>query len=732
MKKIIAVFALFFLFNNIPALSARAESGKENITKSEEENQAFEDMFGQGPQEEDVYSTDRLLLTATGSLKPVHLAPAVASVITAEDIEKLGATTLDEVLETVPGLHVTPSFVRLDSIYSIRGIHTRLNPQVLILMNGTPFNRMHTGTRPMGFRLPVSMISRIEVVRGPGSALYGADAFAGTINIITKDHFEVDGAHTGIRLGSFDGLDVWAQHGGLYKGWDIGIGLEYWRSGSDDNRIVDADLQTRLDKIFGTDASLAPGPLHTDFENYNLIANFTKKQWRVRFWGWFLNNYKGGTGVAGALGPESEINSNLLSADISWHDENLLDHSEFTVQMNYQFHKDDTMSQVLPPESTVPIGTNGIFFTSPTAGITTFTDGAFGQPILTEHRLLVDIIAKYKGWSQHVWRIGIGVGLQDENAEEYKNFGPGVLDGNRFSNSKDGTMVELTGTEHIFMFDQNRTVPYVSLQDEWAFSKNWELTAGVRYDHYSDFGKTINPRIALVWETRYDLTTKLMYGQAFRPPAVTESYVTNNPIVLGNPDLDPETINTFELALDYRPMHNLKAIASFFIYDIEGLIDYAPDPAPATSKTAQNLINQRGGGFELELGWEVMPSLTVSSNFTYQNSEDKDTGTVVADAPGMQLYLNTHWNFMPEWYLNAQYSWIGDRQRAEDDSREDIKDNTIMNMTIRRKNITQHIDLAFSVRNLLNEDIREPTSSDIPNDFPMESRSIYAEMTYHY
>ncbi|MCI5122129.1 MAG: Plug domain-containing protein, partial [Candidatus Electrothrix sp. AUS4] len=77
-------------------------------------------MFDQGPQEEDVYRTDRLLLTATGSLKPVHLAPSVASVITAEDIEKLGATTLDEVLETVPGLHVTPSFAHLDSIYSIR------------------------------------------------------------------------------------------------------------------------------------------------------------------------------------------------------------------------------------------------------------------------------------------------------------------------------------------------------------------------------------------------------------------------------------------------------------------------------------------------------------------------------------------------------------------------------------------------------------------------------------
>lgn len=257
MYKTTVAIALFLLLNYT---QGRTQVENEDFTISEENIQAFEEMFGQGLQEEDVYRTDRLLLTATGSLKPVHLAPSVASVITAEDIEKLGATTLDEVLETVPGLHITPSFAHLDSIYSIRGIHTSLNPQVLVLMNGIPFTKPYNGSRPAGFRLPVSMIARIEVVRGPGSALYGADAFAGTINVITKDRFEVEGMHTGVRMSSFDGLDIWGQHGGQYKGWDVGIGLEYWRGGSDDKRIIDADLQTTLDQAFGTNASLAPGP----------------------------------------------------------------------------------------------------------------------------------------------------------------------------------------------------------------------------------------------------------------------------------------------------------------------------------------------------------------------------------------------------------------------------------------------------------------------------------------
>jgi len=729
MYKTTVAVALLLLLS---CTQGRAEAENKDFTTSEEDIQAFEEMFGQGPQEEDVYRTDRLLLTATGSLKPVHLAPSVASVITAEDIEKLGATTLDEVLETVPGLHVTPSYGHLDPIYSIRGIHTSINPQVLLLMNGIPTTRPYNGARSSGFRLPVSMISRIEVVRGPGSALHGADAFAGTINIITKDRFEVDGMHAGMRMASFDGMDVWAQHGDQYKGWDIGIGLEYWRGGSDDSRIIDADLQTKLDKALGTNASLAPGPLRTDFENYNLFANFTRKQWTVHLWGWFLHDYEGGTNSTGSLSPENKVNGEQILSDITWHDDELVDDVDLTVQLSYLYRKDDVLYQVLPPGSTVPIGSDGNIFTTPTAGITTFTDGAVGNPILTDQQLSFDFTAKYEGWNQHIWRFATGSKMQDENAEAIKNFGPGVLIGSALSDSTDGTLVEITGTEYMFMYDQNRTVLYASLQDEWTIARSWELTAGVRYDHYSDFGETVNPRIALVWEARYDLTTKLMYGRAFRPPSFAESNVKNNPIIVGNPNLSPETIDTYEFAFDYKPTHSLRTVVNLFTYEIEGLINYVADPSPATTKTAQNYLNQKGHGFEVELEWEITSSLTVNSNSAFQWSKDKNTEAVVADAPGIQFYVNGNWNFMPDWYLNAQYYWIGDRQRTENDSREEINDYSLVNMTLRRKNITKHIDWDFSVRNIFNNDIREPTTSNMPNDIPMESRAIYAELIYHF
>ena len=120
--------------------AALMAADQETTTRNEQETNAMEAMFPEGAlSEKDVYRTDQLLLTATGSLQPVHLAPSVATVITAEDIEKMGATTLDQVLETVPGLHVEPNGnTFLSSTWSMRGIHTSLNPHTLLLINSNP------------------------------------------------------------------------------------------------------------------------------------------------------------------------------------------------------------------------------------------------------------------------------------------------------------------------------------------------------------------------------------------------------------------------------------------------------------------------------------------------------------------------------------------------------------------------------------------------------------------
>ena len=724
-KRLVTATALLLLASTTPALTAETDT-----TTSETDTQSFETMFGQGPQEEDVYRTDRLLLTATGSLKPVHLAPSVATVITAEDIDRMGATTLDEVLETVPGLHVAPSPKnQMNAVYSIRGIHTSLNPQVLVMIDGVSTQYAYSGGRPFGFRLPVTMVSRIEVVRGPGSALHGADAFAGTINIITKDGKEIAGTRTGIRYGSFDSTDVWLQHGNEYKGWDVTMSLDYMKSQGDDARVIDTDLQSMLDSVFGTSATLAPGALNTEYKILNGHFSLAKENWTFHFQGWKMEDSAMADGVTQTLAPQSRLDSDLYLTDLNYHNDSLLQDTTLDSKIYYKYLKNDPLFQLLPPGTTVPIGTDGnIDFVNP-AGITNFPDGVIGRAPLSEKQLGIEQILLYEGLNQHQLRFVLGYRYIEASPSEEKNFGPGVLDGSQAVSG--GTLTNVSGTPNIYMDDETRHLSYAAIQDGWFFLPKWELTAGARYDSYSDFGDTVNPRVALVWETRYDLTSKLMYGRAFRAPGFAELYAKNNPSNLGNPNLDPETIDTYEMAFDYQPLNRLRTIFSVFYYEINDLIELVQDP-DQTTLTAQNSRNQQGQGGEIEVIWDVTDHLKIKGNYALQRAKDMDTKVLVADAPEMQAYLNANWQFMPDWSIDSQYYWIGGRHRAEGDTRQDIDDYNLVNLTLRKKNVIKQWDAALAVRNLFDEDIREPSSATITNDYPMPSRSIWAELEYHF
>lgn len=664
--------------------------------------QAFEEVFGKGPQEEDVYRADRLLVTATGSLKPVHLAPSVASVITKEDIEATGAATLDEVLETVPGLHVFPNGTMLmQPNWSIRGIQAGLNPQVLLLINGFPLSQSVQGNRPIGLRMPVSMISRIEVVRGPGSAVHGADAFAGTINVITKDGQEIGGTQAGIRYGSFDTSDTWLQHGGNYRGWDVTLGLDWQKTSGDNNRIVERD------GLGSGPPSLAPGPLDTQHESFDTSLGLRKGRWTLHAYSTLI---EAGMGHGGAqiLSENSEISTKVFQGDLTYDREDFLPEWDLTLK-GHSFYNDNNNYFDFYPDS---LGVNAI-----------------GNPFGNEWDGGLEAITMYKGFTDHRLRLACGFTAKDVDTNEDKNFGAGIPPANQF-----GALVNVNDTPYIFMDDQNRSLWYLSAQDEWLLARHWELTAGVRYDHYSDFGATTNPRAALVWEARYDLTAKLMYGRAFRAPTFAEQYFQNNPIAIGNPDIDPETINTYELALDYQPTNRLRTIASLFIYDIDGLIEYVPDPPPIPTRTAQNYKNQKGQGFELEAEWQATDTFTLEGNAAYQRSTDEDTDEVVPEAPELQFYANAHWLFLPDWSLDGQYFWIGGRHRDSDDIRPDVEDYDLVNLTLRRKNIFKNWEAAVSIRNLLDNDVREPSPVPgvIPYDYPMESRMLWAEIRMHF
>jgi iron complex outermembrane receptor protein len=146
-------------------------------------------------------------------------------VITAQQIEKLGATTVADVLRTVPGLHVSTAR-GVNDVFVIRGFYDEFNSYVLLLLNGIPITNAVNGGRPQAWRMPVHNLARIEIMRGPGSALYGADAAAGVVNIVTKTAREIGGVYVGAYGGSFETGGAWLQSGGRWGDLEAAFSVE--------------------------------------------------------------------------------------------------------------------------------------------------------------------------------------------------------------------------------------------------------------------------------------------------------------------------------------------------------------------------------------------------------------------------------------------------------------------------------------------------------------------------
>ena len=648
---------------------------------------------------------------ATGSQVPVSRAPSIATVITAEDIRAMGATDLDEVLETVPGLHVSRSPVVNSPIYVFRGVRgTLTNPQVLMLVNGVPMTSVYTGDRGLNWGgWPLENVARIEVIRGPGSAVYGADAFAGVINIITRSAADISGTEVGARAGSFDTAAGWVLHGSRWSGVDVAAYLGVSRTDGG-GRTIDADAQTGLDAIFGPfgvpPASHAPGPMNNDYKLIDAAVELARGPWKLR------SSYKrayeigSGAGVAQALDPTGNSASQRLDVDFSWRDATPGGDWEWFARANVTRYTEDSQLLVFPAGSNL----GGGFF----------QDGMIGNPAKWERRSRIEGTAVYSGLAGHRVRLGAGYVNEDlYKLRESKNFNPD------FSPIGTGSVDDVVDVTHTvpFMVPHQREVVHAYAQDEWSIARDWSLTAGVRHDRYSDFGGTTHPRVALVWEAAYDLTAKLLYGSAFRAPAFTELYILNNPTAIGNAQLKPERMRTLEMAVSWQAASNARIGANAFRYWMSDIIGLD------SSNVYQNQGRQTGKGLEIEAQWEPSRQWRLAADYAIQHSENQLTGADPGLAPRQQAQLRADWRFAPSWQANAQLNWVADRQRQFGDTRRPVADYTTVDMAL-RANFGGTWELALVGRNLLDADVREPSPYgvpfvSIPNDLPLPGRAIF-------
>jgi len=655
---------------------------------------------------------------ATGTPKPLAKAPAVASIITADELAAMGVQDIDEALELVPSLHVSHGSFIYASRYFIRGIVSTYNPHTLVLINGIPQTSLFTGDRGQrmmaraGF--PVKMVERIEIIRGPGSAVYGADAFAGVINIITKAPEDLEGGEASLAYGSFDsGYSFLRQAAKLGPVQGV-VSVAYDRSNGDDPTI-DADQQSNLDALLGTNASLAPGPVNMDYRNFDLRTDLLWRQFRLRM-AYRQVRVATAQGINDTLDPDSRFEHHRGNVDLTWAAPEFRQHWELNAQASYLYSdfENPTRFQQFPP---------GADFTL-VGGGGPFPDGVLQTPELAEENARLDLTALYRGWTDHRLRLGTGYFWGDIfETKDATNF---VLSDTGAPTPS--PLMDTSDTPGEFLPENQRTSYYAFVQDEWAFAPNWELTAGLRYDHYSDFGDTVNPRVALVWSTTPWLTTKLLYGEAFRAPAFFELYARSNPVAQGNPDLEPETIESTELAFTLVPSDDWTLDLNLYQYRINDLIDFVADPGGTF--TAQNSGRVRGRGVETELRYQLMASAELLLNYSYQRTRDENDEPLGL-TPSSDASLRLNWRPTSQWQITPSVVWVGSSKRPAGDDRDDLDGYTTLDLNLQRL-LSEHFAVNLQARNVFDADVRQASrgpelgqlAPSIPNDLPQPGRSL--------
>ena len=641
MNKIIAMLSLFLL--PLHAASAPSDSEIDQLMP---------------------LSLDELLAVnvsiSTHSKQQMSKAPSVVSVITAEDIKATGTTNLMEILQSVPGVYVKHNLFAFRPLITMRGAP---GTHTLLMVNGAPMRDLVWSNGMFWKGLPASAIERIEIIRGPGSALFGADASAGVINVITKTAGTIQHSEAGLRAGSDDTQAGWVRHGASWNGFDIGLTAEVSTTDGHQPRI-------------SPDANGDTGRANYEWDNQDIRFSMAKGSWRLL--ADFMRHDDLGAGLNGA-GRLDPLNDS--------------DDSQYSLALAYDnpvYTRDWGLNAVVRYRDLDYSSGNG--FLAPTL----LDPNAREYLDASERQGGIDVSGLYTGISRHALRIGGGVTWNE------------IYDV-RHDPAKANPIPE-----------QSRRDLFLYLQNVWHISADWELTAGLRHDDFSDFGGATTPRLALVWQGTDRLTTKLMYGEAFRAPSYQELYyktAANTP----NPDLDPERSKTWELAFDYLASRDLRLALNLYRFKRTDMI------GADAAKQFQNFDSFTARGAELEAYWQASPTVRLAGNLSYR--DDDDSAYRDLNAPEKSAYLRLDWAFQARWNWNLQAGWYGERPLPAGDPRQELGAYSLVDSTLRYRRDKQW-EFAASLRNLLDEDAWDYSSKSLPNNLPLPGRTFYAELRF--
>ena len=609
---------------------------------------------------------------ASKRLESVNDAPNVITVISANDIHRYGARHLRNVIDRLPNAQVIGSTNYPHNRTSLRGVtQTHLDDKILILLNGRPIRDAGQGgvNGDIYSSFPLNLIQQIEIIRGPGSVLYGTNAFSGVINIVTKKseapvEFQIEA-----KYGSNSSKEVDITGGGFFEDFSF--------MGALNTHSSNGDTFTHTTGEIGPD-----GDYETGRNSLETVFQSQYKQLNINV---IINKI------------EQKAGNNLLTFPSEyWTIARRFIDIGYLIDLNKDWHLQTNITY------------NGM---NNTAGII----GGTGRFFTTRSRGYLSEVSLHGNINKNT-DIVIG-GVYD------------LLKGDNVSDGTRNTDIDTWRSSFYSQFD-------------YRVNRRLKLNGGFQLNKPEGGDSDIAPRAAGIVTFNKNYTLKLMYDEAYRSPFGLDLFL-DAAFLLGNPDLKPETIDTYSAQLIYTQQESNVAL-TYYTSRHKDLIVRTIDDSDQVTLTNQGQIDY--DGIELEYNWAFNQYWNAAGSISYQSNEtekgDKDStfhpnwmakSGVSYDANGYLASLFI--SYFGEPTQSVKLNPAVNEANPKAGSYTLLTGNISFNLGLVLNN-TNYANLTFSIYgdNLLDERVYSPEISRLKvNSIPSHNgRGFYGTLTYSF
>jgi iron complex outermembrane receptor protein len=546
-------------------------------------------------------------------------APASVTVITADEIRHYGYRTLAEALNYVRGFYVT-----YDHQYHYTGVAGLslpgdFNTRFLVMLNGHPLtDNIYNSNGFFGqdFGLDIDLVERIEIIRGPTSALYGSNGMLANINVVTRSPVDAGKLMVGVETDSA-GERKTSVASSMYLGGGA-------------NLLISASIFNNAGLSFPLDGLALPAGVSSPVDNvdgergYHTFANLIWHDWSIS--AYFNAREKRfpvglGTSFSGDADQRFADSRNLVSAvyrkkkgpgDLRWNV--AFDQYRYHDLFNYPVDGD----------------------TGDVVAVRDYNRGDWFNSKLT-----------YEFPVPHIGLLTAGLdGYWELRNEQY--------------NVDDGEVADYV----------NRPDRGVALfaQQEWSVSTRWKIHAGLRFDDSRHFRRFVSPRIAAVYQPSAHTVYKIVYGRPFRNPSAFEQFYNDGGLSYAPaPPLHPETAHTFEFTLERQLPRGFTVISNAFHYRIGRVVEAVPLDDGVLQY--RNVGGNRSTGIGLELSGKLWKRLETNASFVLQSAVGGRNMDWLANSPhqvvkarlGIPALRQRFFFSGGLHYLSSRTTWTGDR-----------------------------------------------------------------------